>query len=316
MNSKGFFRTRPFRGGLVSVMMMVMMACAQAPHPADSPLSAIGEQLPKAVGDWRAESAAVAYTPETIFNYIDGHAEVYLAYGLCGTIARRYLGPEGQGDIVVDVFELASPEDAFGVFTHDQDGEDAALGQGSLFRYGWLSFWKGPFFVSIYAEGESEEARAAVFELGRGVAASIPAGGSLPAIVGLLPGRGLDPRSVRYLHDPTILAAHLAFEGSQVLRLGPDAVAALGRYDLGEFRAHLLLVKYHDTDDAESAGSDFSELFLGGGDEPLEHPDGWYAMARLPGDSDVLAFVIRAGSAELAREVLENAGVKPRGGSS
>ncbi len=307
-------RTRLFRCGLIGAMMVVM-ACAQAPQTAESPLLAIGEQLPEAAGEWRAASRLVAYTPETIFDYIDGHAEVYLAYGFRGSIARRYLGPEGQGDIVVDVFELVSPEDAFGVFTHDQDGEDAALGQGSLFRYGWLSFWKGPFFVSIYAEGESEEARAAVFELGRGVAASIPAGGSLPAIVALLPGRGLDPRSVRYLHDPTILAAHLYFDGAQVLRLGPDAVAALGSYDLAESRAYLLLVSYRHTADVGSVWRDFSELFLGGGDEPLKNPDGWYAMARLPGNSEVLAFVVRAGSAEKAREVLENAGVKARGGS-
>ena len=249
MKSRFIARLWSLRWGWIGVMM-VMMACAQAPQPADSPLSAIGQQLPEAVGQWRAPSAPVAYTPETIFDYIDGLAEVYLAYGLRGSIARRYRGPEEEGDIVVDVFERASPEDAYGVFTHDQDGEDAALGQGSLFRYGWLSFWKGPFFVSIYAEGESDEARAAVFEIGRGVDAAIPAVGSLPAIVGLLPSRGLDSRSVRYLHDPTILAAHLYFDGAQVLRLGPDTVAALGRYDFGKSRAYLLLVSYRDMSDA------------------------------------------------------------------
>lgn len=313
MNSKVFFRTRPFRCGLVGAMMVVM-ACAKAPFPADSPLSAIGKQLPGAVGEWRTASRPVAYTPETIFDYIDGHAEVYLAYGLRGSIACRYLGPEEEGDVVLDVFELASPEDAYGVFTHDQDGEDADLGQGSLFRYGWLSFWKGPFFVSIYAEGESDEARDAVFELGRGVAAAIPTVGSLPAIVALLPSRGLEPRSVRYFHDPTILAAHLAFDGAQILRLGPDTVAALGRYDLDGSRAHLLLVGYRNTAHAESVLSDFSELFLGRGDEPLEHSDGWYAMARLPGKEAVLAFVVRAGSEEQVREILGNLGADPKGG--
>jgi len=296
--------------------MMVVMACAQAPHPADSPLSAIGQQLPEAVGQWRASTAPVAYTPETIFDYIDGHAEVYLAYGFRGSVARRFLGPEDEGDIVLDVFELASPEDAYGVFTHDQDGEDVAVGQGALFRYGWLSFWKGPFFVSIYAEGESDEARDAVFEIGHTVADAIPAVGSLPAIVALLPSRGLDPRSVRYLHDPTILAAHLAFDGGNTLRLGPDTVAALGRYDLAGSRSHLLLVSYRDTAEAGSVWSDFSELFLGGGDEPLEHSDGWYAMARLPGKPEVLAFVVRAGSAEQVREVLGDIGTDPKGGTS
>ena len=173
MKSRFIARLWSLRWGWIGVMM-VMMACAQAPKPADDSLSAIGQRLPEAVAQWRAESAPVTYTPETIFDYIDGHAEVYLAYGFRGSIARRYLGPGQEGDIVVDVFELASPEDAFGVFTHDQDGEVLAIGQGALFRYGWLSFWKGPFFVSVYAEGESDKARAAVFEIGRGVDAAIP----------------------------------------------------------------------------------------------------------------------------------------------
>ena len=40
-------------------------------------------------------------------------------------MARRF-HKDGKPDIVVDAFDMGSSEDAFGVFTHDLDGEDAA----------------------------------------------------------------------------------------------------------------------------------------------------------------------------------------------
>jgi hypothetical protein len=47
------------------------------------------------------------------------------------------------------------------------------VGQGALYRPGWLSFWKGRFFVSIYIEKETEAAKEAIGELSRVVASLI-----------------------------------------------------------------------------------------------------------------------------------------------
>ena len=136
---------------LVAVAIVAVAAIAAwfLLKPATAPLDAMGDRLPERVGDWVAADAPIRYDTESIFGYIDGHAEVYLAYGMRGCLARRFSGPEDEADLVLDVFEMASPADAFGVFTHDQDGEPAGVGQDSLLRYGWLSFWKGRFFVSI-----------------------------------------------------------------------------------------------------------------------------------------------------------------------
>ncbi|MFC1868442.1 DUF6599 family protein, partial [Thermodesulfobacteriota bacterium] len=60
---------------------------------------------------------------------------------------------------------MGSSKDAFGVFTHDQDGDALDMGQGGLYNYGWLRFWKGRFFISIFAEKESPEAEKAVKNL-------------------------------------------------------------------------------------------------------------------------------------------------------
>ncbi len=260
--------------------------------------------LPDQAAGWRAVAAADRYDARTIFQYIDGHGEVYLAYGMSACQARRYAGPEGEGDVVVDLFEMASPADAFGVFTHSREGEPADVGQGSSFGYGTLFFWKGRYFVSVYAERESERARTAVLALGRAVAASIGETGEPPALVGRLPRAGLDETSLVYLRHPRILEAHVPVGPDNPLGVGPLAPAVAGRYRTGGGTADLVVVEYGDAAAAEAAGAGFAEAFLDGG-KPAHRDDGWCAAAALA--PRTRAFVLRAPSREAALDLLSEA---------
>ena len=141
--------------------------------------------IPVEVAGWQGTGDWEVFDTDTIYGYIDGHAEVYMAYGMVRCLSRRYSGPEGEPEIVLDLFEQASAADAFGVFTHDRDGEEVDIGQGGLFRHGWLSFWKGHWFGSVYAEGESEASKEAVLALGRAAAEAIAEMGEVPPLVGV-----------------------------------------------------------------------------------------------------------------------------------
>lgn len=233
-------------------LAVVVTACADQPPLVAGTVRAAVEFPVEAAGWWAADDGEV-FDTQTIFSYIDGHAEVYLAYGMKRCLSRRYTGPDGEPDIVLDLYELASPADAFGVFTLDQDGEVADVGQGASYRHGWLSFWQGSWFGSVYAEGESERSRDAVSVLGRAAAAAIGETGDPPALVGELPARGLEAGSVRYLHAQEILnsVVYLGFDNPFVL--APDVNVAVGRYELPEGAAWLLLADYPDDTHASRA---------------------------------------------------------------
>lgn len=209
--------------------------------------------IPTDVAGWRSVDQGQIYDTESIYSYIDGHAEVYMAYGMVRCLSRRYSGPEGEPDIVLDLFEQASASDAFGVFTHDRDGEEVDIGQGGLFRHGWLSFWKGHWFGSVYAEGESVASKEAVLALGRAAADAMTEVGEVPLLVAELPTDGLDPRSVRFLHTQEILngVVYLGYENA--LQFGPKVDAVVGRYQRPEGSGWLLLVDYADDATAELA---------------------------------------------------------------
>lgn len=205
------------------------------------------------IAGWQSTESWESYDTESIYAYIDGHAEVYLAYGMRRCLSRRYTGPEGEPDIVLDLFEQASPADAFGVFTHDREGEDVDFGQGGRIREGWLSFWKGRWFGSIYAEDVSESSAEAMRAIGAAAAAAITKVGERPPLVGELPHDGLDEDSVRFFHTQEILntVVYLGYENPLRLERGVDAV--IGRYERDDGAGWLLLVKYPAEEQAEMA---------------------------------------------------------------
>jgi len=286
----------------LALALLVCVACGGSRPPEDR-LKMLESSLPDEVGGWRAVGVATYYDAESIYSYIDGLAEVYIAYGMRRCLARRYQGPEGEADVFVDIFEMASPEDAFGVSTHDRDGEAADVGNDGLIRYGWLSFWKGPFFVSIYAENESAASREAVMELGRVVDNALPESGVRPAIVDRLPRSGLDQRSVRFLRSHQILNNNVYISEENLLRLGPDVSAALGRYRRNGAAGHLLVVEYRADAESQAALQSFADGRLGGlPDEPVEvQGEGWFAVGR---NGNRIVAVLAADTRELAESLL------------
>lgn len=263
--------------------------------------------LPAEVDGWRAEEPAARYDAGTIFDYIDGHGEVYLAYGMKACHARRYAGPAGEAGLLLDVFEMGSAADAYGVFTNGREGEPVALGEEGTAGSGTVAFWKGSATVAITAERPTPRARAAALALAKAVAAALPGGGSRPALVEQLPSEGLDPRSVVYLRHPTLLAAHLLLEPPNVVGVGPDAPAVLGRYRRGG-EAWLLVVSHPTPSAAETARDAFARAYLEKG-APTRRADGVHAMAPL--DEKATAFVVRAATVELARSLLSARGGTP-----
>jgi hypothetical protein len=266
-------------------------------------LDALHAALPERIEAWTAVPEDRFFDDQTIFDYMDGAGEVYRAYNMKSCLSRRYAAP-GQLDIVLDIFDMGSSADAFGVFTHDRDGEELRIGQGALYRPGWLSFWKDRYFVSIYAQEETEPAERAVRGLGAKVADLIPSQGALPSIISGLPGDGLVPRSVRYLHHPVVLNYHYYVSDENILHIGPRTEAVLAKYQRDEGRALLLLVSYPNASEAQEALARYFRHFLpdaGQDGFALMENKKWSTATRRNG---MLAVLLESDSRQLGEDLL------------
>jgi Family of unknown function (DUF6599) len=261
-------------------------------------------ELPREIGSWTAEPADRLYDPITIFEYIDGAGEVYRAYNMRSCLSRRFETRNGPA-IVLDLFDMGSSEDAFGVFTHDTDGDVVDIGQDGRIRPGWLSFWKHRFFVSIYAEEETATAAEAVAQLARLVASLIPQAGNRPKILDLLPTAGLNSNRIRYLHHPVVLNYHYYLADENILNLTPKTDAVLAEYQREEAHGRLLLVNYPTKRQAQAAFAGFRRHYLRDADSSgtarLENNK--WATART--HDRLLVIVLEADSRELAEGLVQ-----------
>jgi len=219
--------------------------------------------MPSEAGRWKWDKKGMRYDSKTIFSYMDGAAELYLAYGFKNLTVRRFEKPS-QPPITVEVYEMASSEDAYGVFSYEHQDETAGIGQGSEFGGGLLRFWKGKYFVSIYAEGEGREVESGILRIGKATANSITSAGPEPKLIRFIPGKdlGLVDKSVRYLKSHVLLNQRFFIAHQNILNLDRKTEAVLARYIQDKQKTQLLLIRYPDLKDARDAYQSFMRVYL------------------------------------------------------
>lgn len=271
-----------------------LVSLAAAPGPVD-----FSKALPTKVGEWTRPAKATVYDRRTLFDYIDGGAELYLAFDFVQAITFEYAaGPDDE--IKLDIFDMGSARGAFGAFAHGRERVEAEVGQGSQFESGLLTFWKGRYYVSVLGFPESGPKSRATLELGKAVAAAIKETGSPPKIVDALPKDGLVPHSVRTFHHHNLQNDYGFVSDENVLGLGPKTDAVLAAYEQGMAPHVLLLVEYPATADAERAEKAALASVLGG--KPAARKgEGWMGVRRV---EKRLFMVINASSKEAANKVL------------
>jgi len=75
------------------------------------------EALPAEIDGWKLADDPAAYDKTTLYEYIDGGAELFIAYGFKTLYSFRYTSVEDE-EIVIDVFDMGNSYDAYGVFKH------------------------------------------------------------------------------------------------------------------------------------------------------------------------------------------------------
>jgi len=159
------------------------------------------------------------YQPENLFDYMDGNAEGYLIYGF-----RRLVGvtcQAGEARYVIDIFEMESPEMAYGVFAANRHPASPVkrLGMVAQITERRAILAKGNYYVEVSASpaGNYSESFEKILS---SLASQLPGTTELPPQLGWFPPDGLDESSIRLVPQSVL--------GVRALRRGYVA-----RYDYG-----------------------------------------------------------------------------------
>jgi len=229
-------------------------------------LKTITGSLPENISGWKKSSTEGYYTPENLFEYINGNAELFISYDFRNLITLTYNKDEST-EITVDIFDMGNPANAYGVFSHSRENEDKFISDeiGSEYGGGLLTFWKGRFYISILVYPETEERKEIVRNISKRISELIRGKNTKPDILSLLPTKNLSLFSIRYFYHHIWLNSHFYISGENILNLGKDTEAVLAKYypdKEDKTPTIFLLINYSDPGNAERALQSFLKNYL------------------------------------------------------
>jgi hypothetical protein len=155
------------------------------------------EDLPEG---WAMVEGPKVYTKKTLFERINGQAELYFKYGFQKSVFGIYQNKKSNWEqIEVDLYDMGSVLQAFGIFSRFRNEEKpGGFGLDSYLDDQTAFFYKGKYFVLLYA---TEPSPSVLKRMAGTVAAKIGDPSSPPREVDYFPRNGLKPGSIQYFSE-------------------------------------------------------------------------------------------------------------------
>ncbi len=161
-------------------------------------VSASAFDFPEIQG-WQRTGETEHYDPETLFEYINGAAESYLASGFEELEVVEY--QSGEASVLIELYRHASAADAFGIYAQERPREGPFLDIG---YQGYLSgdifcMLAGSYYIKFIGNRLDTDPALVLENFARNVAARIPDAEEVPAMLQVFPADSLISGSEGYI---------------------------------------------------------------------------------------------------------------------
>ncbi len=196
----GILKIKWFLALLLPVAVMFSFSLIPARSQCKSPLIE-GEKSPSRelvdlfrTGDqflgFKKAEGPTYYGPDKLFDYINGGAELFLAYGFLELMVVELSEDQNHTNrATLEIYNMGTLENSFGVFKTEEGDETHKLPGGAEGRMGdgLLQFYKGKFYVKVFVSPQSKTYPRVVEKIGKTVEERIKGTFSKPAFFGLFP---------------------------------------------------------------------------------------------------------------------------------
>jgi hypothetical protein len=210
--------------------------------------------LPEGGSGWSRTGEGRRFGAGDLWELINGAAEQYLAYGFQELVTADYAHAEGAVEATLEIYRMADPLHAFGIYSHEASpsSEFLEVGVEACFTRNVLAFWSGPYYVKITAFEEAPQLGTALAELAAATSGLLGEPGARPIELARFPRSNLVPRSFKYVPADVLGQSYLtrAFEA---------------QYSEGTVTSRLLILPLETPDAAEEAMDRFTRFIAGSG---------------------------------------------------
>jgi hypothetical protein len=139
------------------------------------------------VEGWKLTQEETVYSPNNLFDVIDGAADLYLEYNFVDLHIGRYA--KDALEIKVELYKHGSSVDAFGIFSQERfaDYHFIDLGVQGYLEKGALNFLTGIYYVKISTIQEGSAAQDAMLLIAKAVNRQLQQSNTWPALFAAFP---------------------------------------------------------------------------------------------------------------------------------
>ena len=203
------YKQRSCAWALFAAILVSVAGCATTPRSpdAESPPFPLASALPDTLPEngWHMLDQPALFTPDTIFEHINGEADLYFPYGLVLCAATTYVpGVEPMPAITADVYEMGSPLDAFGIYSNYRDptGDFAQIGAEAYVNDYEVIFYQDRYFVRLTAIGGApDQNRANLLACARAIQENLPGTPQKPPELALMSDPAIQAQSVMFIAE-------------------------------------------------------------------------------------------------------------------
>lgn len=201
-----------------SCLIFLMVLCVLLPNAHAQEM-----RFPQ-VDTWKLSVEELVYTPNNLFDVIDGAADLYLEYDFVDLHIGRYT--RGELEVKVELYRHRSTVDAFGIFSQERfpDYHFIDIGTQGYMEKGALNFLAGVFYVKISTIQEGQAAQDAMLTLAKAVERQLKQTRSWPSLLAAFPPDKKKVNSEQYVSKnflgySSLNAAFVAaYEGSPAFK--------------------------------------------------------------------------------------------------
>ena len=141
------------------------------------------------------------YTEENLWDYMNGGAPGYLAYGFEEMVTMQVKNLKNHIEVGIDIYDMGNHLNAFGIYSVERvpDGRDLDFGVDSYQYDTTLCFWQDKYYVKLMSYDMKPETAQSLSSLATLITQKMPKKGEPPYLFSIFPVEGRLKKSERYI---------------------------------------------------------------------------------------------------------------------
>lgn len=152
------------------------------------------------IKEWKQSGEIQTFLPKTLYEYIDGAADLYLVYDFQELKSAEFLN-EKKASVIIDIYRHKTSRDAFGIYSAERPSDPNLVDVGAqgYMDKDILNFLAENYYVKMNSFKTGPEDQEVLITFARKVVEHLGEKGSLPGILSLFPEEGKKKHSEKFI---------------------------------------------------------------------------------------------------------------------